>query len=213
MNKVTCLLIVVMCASVAHASIALMDRSAFDGNALKGPWGEVGISFRTGDDPALIDRLGFIDLNNDTPLDGPNGDGLQSDVTVTLWLSSDGSAVAQALVPAGTGGILYDGFRYGLVSETTLSPNTDYVLSANSGDILDSYLDANKAVTLNPLYVGAQTSDTWTIRWDATTGVMPTSTATWGVGRAYGIVNMMPEPLTMAMLGIGGLAIARRRRK
>lgn len=213
MNKILCILIVAMVASVAHASIALVDRSAFEGNALKGPWGEVGLSFRTGDNPAVVDRLGFIDLNNTTPLDGPNGDGLQSAVTVTLWLNSDASIVAQAVVPAGTSGILYDSFRYGLVSETTLSPNTDYVLSANSGAILDNYLDANKAVTLNPLYVGAQTSDTWGIRWDAAIGVMPTSTATWGVGRSYGIVNMMPEPLTMAMLGIGGLALMRRRRR
>jgi len=179
-----------------EADQSLVARSEYNGNSIKAPWGEVGYRFRTGDDEQTIDALGFIDIGNTPtstdPYAGTDGDGLQSNVTVTLWDESSSTAVAQVVVPSGTGAELVDGFRYADISggPVVLQVNTNYVISFNSGNILDQYLEANQSVTLNSHFVGTNDSSTWEIRWGATIGTMPTDTASWGLGRTYGCVNM-----------------------
>lgn len=183
---------IMLCTSTIFAN-AIVDRSQYDGNALRDPYAEVGFKFTTGSSAPTVTALGFIDLNNGASsasnVDPP--DGMQSSVVVTLWRESSSSVVAQVTVPSGVASELVDGFRYATISSgpVTLSSNTNYVLSASSGDALDKWLEAGP-VTLNSYFVGSNSSSTWEVRWGGSAGAMPTTTAGWGIGMTYGIVNM-----------------------
>ncbi|MBN1796154.1 MAG: hypothetical protein JW804_05730 [Sedimentisphaerales bacterium] len=187
------LLLLFFLISAAHAE-SIVARSEYTGNTPRGTTSyEVGYRFRTGSTSRLVRSLGFIDLDNDSPDVEPDGDGLISPVNITLWLELTGQAVAQVTVPSGTTGVLVDGFRYAAIAEgpVTLNANTNYVISFNADTVSDWWLDANKAITLNSYFVGSNSSNTWEVRWGSTTGAMPTSTGSWGLGRTYGCVNMI----------------------
>jgi len=191
MRKLLCLIVLVaVTATVSQAGEALVNSSEYEGfpDGVPGVI-EVGFRFKTGSVAPTVAQLGFIDVSNDFDQTF-NQDGLLSDVTVSLWLDSDESLVAQVVVPAGTGAQLRDNFRYALIDggAITLDPNTDYVISF-SGDILDHYLQAGTQVTLNTYFVGENDPTTWECRWGAM-GEMPISTSSWMPTYTYGCCNM-----------------------
>ena len=151
---------------------------------------EVGNKFVTGTFPPTITALGFIDLNNTDSVVNPDGDGLFESHRVTLWRDSNGSKVAEVIVPAGSDGHLIGNFRYTEIPEgsLTLAPNTAYVISADTTGIQDAWLD-EEVLTPNGYFIDNNLNDstTWQGRW-GTPGQRPASQ--WHTGTFYGLANI-----------------------
>jgi hypothetical protein len=81
-----------------------------------------GWKFTVGSSPISVTQLGFFDV-------GLNG--LFDSHQIGIWDTS-GTLLVQATVPAGTAGDLIGAYRFTLVSDTTLSANTSYLIGAHS---------------------------------------------------------------------------------
>lgn len=82
--------------------------------------GTVGFDF-TVNNIQPINRLGVYDAN---------GDGLSEATQVGLWNTTTSTLLASAIVPAGTGSVLYGQFRYVAIPELQLSPGDTYTIGA-----------------------------------------------------------------------------------
>lgn len=149
-----------------------------------------------------VNMLGYYDLG---------ADGLGDDHNVGLFDSANpGVALATAVIPAGTGATLIDGTRFVGISAVQLNPGTSYYLLADN-NTLDNYAYANGIVTFSPEV--NWTSYSYTVANDILDASVlhPGGLAgNLGPNFRYGIV---PEPASMAVLGMGALALIRRRKK
>ena len=190
------LLVFALMSFVYAELIPLVDRDQFVGHRVRlGSWNyEAGNRFTTSDNPPTITALGFIDMDNsNTDLStthGPNdGDGLLNSHRVTLWIVSTRTKIAEVTVPAGTGAILVDGYRYvNLEEPITLHPNTSYMVSAKNGST-DPYVDAVQTLIPNSVFVGSNTNSTFF--YITPSNQYPTTTS--NASTYYGLANVLTD--------------------
>jgi len=212
------LLLAMACTFAQAVQIAMVDSSQYASGVNNQPWGEPGHFFRTGSTAKEATMFGFIDVDNDGvhgAAVGPDwGDGLESDVTVSLWDYSTSTLVASAVVPQGTGALLVDNYRYVAISggPVTLAANKDYILSFNSCATLDFCINSIP-MTFNSSWVGTNDSTTWGSGFSATPGACPDVWKSWNAGKSYGGANIIPEPVTVMLLGFGAIGAIVRRKK
>lgn len=92
--------------------------------------------------PLVLNRLGFWDAF---------ADGLLSSHTVSVFVGSSGALVASAVVPAGSGSLLEDGFRWTAIPAILLSPGRYVIGASMEGDpsLFDEVItDASSIATL-----------------------------------------------------------------
>ena len=94
------------------------------------PW-NIGFSFIVNDEPIPINALGVWE----------DSDGLNNDIEVGIWLDFEDDPIATAIVPAGDGGILEDGFRYVPIDAIVLDPHEEYVVGALTSYDGDAFND------------------------------------------------------------------------
>lgn len=112
----------------------------------------LGYAFTVGS-PISVTRLGLFDEGSD----GLNG------VYHVDIMTSDGQPKAQAVIPAGTGATLINGFRYVSITPVLLYPGT-YKISANySKDFVDATITSAVITSASGVTYGGSVSDTgWT---------------------------------------------------
>jgi len=194
-------------AGAAHADTITM---ALTGDGTAGAdlneWGGEcdGYEFTTGSSDLIVTWLGFYDAPSGD--NGTVGDGLAAPHQTSIWEVSDGSTVATTLIePADS---LIGSFRGHDIAPVTLLANTAYVIAANYGGEGDRERETSdlagwgiNGITINPDGAG---------RYGGTGGDMPTGGWTTMISSTFGYI---PEPATMSLLVLGGLALLRRRRK
>jgi hypothetical protein len=155
-----------------------------------------GWRFTVGTAPISVTQLGFFD----TGLDG-----LSESHQIGIWDTS-GNLMIQGTVQSGTASTLAGAYRFELVSATTLSANTTYLIGAHSPNPVDTAImfDAPQTYASEITYLGAN--------YAPVSGFAPPTTA---YGAAHGVFGpnfqftAVPEPEHYAMMmGVGLIAFA-----
>lgn len=135
--------------------------------------------------------------------------GQDSDHRVGVWRTSDMSLVADWNVAAGSGTPI-DGFNYISVPAVVLPADTYTVGAMYTATDSDSYLSSATSITTGPEvnFLGNRRPSATSLGFVFPTE-MTTSGGRWGPNFMY---NVVPEPVSMMLLGLGGLALIRRRR-
>jgi hypothetical protein len=168
----------------------------------------VGYQFRVSSD-TLVKALGFWDQY---------GDGLAASHTVVIWRVTDQANIAQVTVSSGTAAPLEASFRWAnLTSDVTLSTGTDYRIISYGYELGDSYRDHDQTDTFSSILQRVSlTSPKAYFTNTPPSPAFPISTGSWGDGREYVGPNLstaiIPEPATMTLLMLGGMALWRRRK-
>jgi len=190
----------------------------------------VGFAFSTPDDTAVnVNRLGFWD---------EGGDGLISDHEVALFEfdsftstnqlgNGNFTLIATATVSAGTAAPLEGGYRWASISDMVLfktaaqnaaSSTRSYLIMFNNVDqgVNDPWTDGlGDAVPINPAFgtVDSRGALVWTGGTTVgSTGVSSQAGVPQFGGPNIGYEAPVPEPSSLALIGLGGLAVLRRRR-
>ncbi len=153
--------------------------------------GMVGGIFQVGAADALVTHLGFFDLDND---------GLVRDHQVGIWSAGGGTnLIASVLVPAGTSGVLTNGYRYiALERPIILTNNTSYILAAESFASSDGWPDSVSTIVWDSYYVGNSPASTRDVRYSGTpwpTAPAYGSSYSWGANGMYGAPNLAALPV------------------
>ena len=205
------------CPSGAFANFLLVGDATTLGNSGQANWVQYtfGTRFTIGADPLSVTKLGYIDQMN--VVGGSHGDGLQDAHRVGIFdLSGTELTSAEApVVAAGTAAPL-DGLNWRWVTLATpiaLAANTTYVMAGDTG-------------TTGEVYRYGWLSSS--AQWGAGLTPSPRVQTGVGVGWAYpstGLTpnevwvsanmeyDVIPEPATMCLLGIGGLGLLLRKRR
>jgi len=171
----------------------------------------------------LISQLGVYDAG---------GDGLANSHQVGLW-SLDGTLLGSATVPAGTGGLLVDGYRYVSISPVTIpratsnfDPRTAFIIAAqySVGDPDDLVTpDYSRLAPGIGAWSGSWGGFTDSIGWYGFGANLPfpnnrtPPASEGGIGPGFWEPNFqfgpVPEPSTWLLLGSGLLAVRLLRRR
>ena len=153
-----------------------------------------GWRFTVGNTPITVSRLGHFDAGLDGLLDAHQ---------IGIW-DTAGTLVAQATVPAGTGGDLIGAYRFSLVPDTTLSANATYLIGAYYPQQSDTAIafDAPQTYATEISYLGAS--------YFATSGFGPPGSSYSGTHGVFGPnfqFTAIPEPEHFAILIGAGLVV------
>ncbi len=144
--------------------LLLATATIFFSNASPNAQAAVGLISQTGGvlGPSQLDQtLGWsFNLNTEVTLNrlgvfDEGQDGLFAPHQVGLWTTS-GTLIADATVPAGTGGLLLGDFRYASVADVVL-PVGDYVIGVHfTAQAADQFLQDSSLLTIDPFvsYIG-----------------------------------------------------------
>lgn len=190
--------------AVAGSASAVIAFSPMGGVGTNNGVGySLGYSFSIDQPGASLTGLGFYD---------EGGDGLATSHDIGIYTST-GTLVASATVAAGTSDTLLSGFRYNrnIAGAVLLAPG-NYVIATVTGS-QDAYL--YRAASVNPgagiAYGENRYVKSPTLAFP-TTNYMPEDFGYFGANFTYEVAPV-PEPASIAALGVGVVALVRRRRK
>jgi hypothetical protein len=169
--------------------------------------GTIGNLITIGNSPITINALGVQDKD---------GDGfIYSPIQVGLW-SADGSALLRSTTVASTDTLLAGNYRYASVASYTLQANTQYLIGALVGKDYEAFGDSNTSPGIGAAVYTGTTGVTITScnygGWEVGTFTAPVNDGGPPSGR-WAPANAIPEPATMALLGLGVLGVLLRRRR
>lgn len=141
-----------------------------------------------------------------------NRNGLLNQGQVGLWNAS-GTLLATAFVPAGTSAELDGYFRYTSIAGVNLVSGVDYIIGSYLNDAASSFRTNQGGVATIDSNVLLKSD-----RYSSNGGlVFPTTSAgttgAWLGANFRASVAQVPEPASLAMLGLGALGLAAGRRK
>ena len=165
---------------------------------------DYGFDFTVGSQPLLVSDLGMFDFN---------GDGLANLHTIRLW-DANSNLLAAVTMPAGTGAVLLNGFRYEpLTNEVMLVAGRKYILGTSfgsdfvPGDPDRSYI-ANSAATFDAEIIPGQERE------GAPVPLPPVIASPFGpVPGPNALFTVVPEPNFFGLLMAGGLGLMSARRR
>ena len=143
-----------------------------------------------------------------------DGDGLLRSHEVGLW-ASDQTLLANAVVGAGTAGLLDSGFRFTDISPVLLAAgHTYYVAALFTGPGDDNFAYDPTSVLTAPqiTYDSRRFVPSMVLAFPALVGSPTFTTGYWG-GNVRLDTQPVPEPTTMVLLGSGLAAVFSRRRR
>lgn len=207
----TCLLAIVVAASMCLTSVASADVMAVsnvDRNTGVSPTANnfmLGWSFTPTQD-VKVTALGVFDRDNNNVLAG--------DTDVKIWRQSDATLITSAAVT--TSAPISGEFFWATLAtqdQATLQANTTYVIACRTYPGSERYMynsSATMASEITYVTTEGQSGTDWTN--------MPADPVQQGWVMGFFGPNfkyeVVPEPMTMSLLSLGGLAmLARRRRK
>lgn len=183
--------------------------------------GSAGYSFTVGTSSITVTHLGVFDGpgNEDTTfVNGAVGDGLGDDAQVAIWQDNVTSAPVAVVTVPDDGGTLDDGFRYVDITDVGLLANTTYFIMAgynggSDGNVFTRYRSDAGTVGFNSSGVTIDTTTAYfSTSGDYNNAAYPAGTRGGTPHAGPNFQYLIPEPATLALMGLGGLAMLTRRR-
>ncbi len=144
-----------------------------------------------------------------------DSDGLAIAHDVGIYRVSDQALLTSATVPAGTAGQLVTGFRYvGLGSPQLLAPGSYVIVMTMPQLNLDTQSILNTSVGTAPeiVYVDSAFDGSSVLAFPNPANNGAFAQGMFGPNFQFTAAHEVPEPATLTLLGVGGLALAGSRR-
>jgi len=195
-SKFSLLMVAAVLAAVcshAGAEVALTVTSGSGGTPAGGT--NHGWHFKANED-ILVTDIGLLD--DDLV-------GFDLDYPIGLWSYPDETLLAEGVMSAGAGDTLVDNFRYVDIDDVWLEAGKDYAIAFHTST------DTTDFMILTPDDLVVDPAITWVEGlWEyaGALGVPENPTSLHRIGPNF---QFIPEPATLSLLALGGLALLRRR--